>query len=282
MKIIVIGGTGFLGKNLQQKLDARYFGKNYNYSDIHKADVVIFMATDVGGINYSSSHNFSQLLNNAQLAVNFFKNINPRQRSIIIGSAGEYPHNSTIPIHENQIFDGPPIITSEGYGIGKRLLWHLAKLAIEDMDANIAYLRLTNMYGPYDNFDLHSGHVIPNLLLKSIHNEEVSIHTSVDVSRDFLFVADAVSVILQMIDSYFVGDLNIGGGREITLKELTETINIVTGKNTYWKFETQNMVGPQRRLLDITKARENISYEPSTSLLDGLKQTYEYMKQTIL
>jgi GDP-L-fucose synthase len=282
MRIIVIGGTGFLGKNLQQKLDASYYGKGYDYADIHNADVVIFMATDVGGINYSSSHNFSQLLNNAKIGIDFFKKIDPQQRTIIIGSAGEYPQNITIPIKEDQIFDGPPIRTSEGYGIGKRLLWHLAKLAIEDLDANIAYLRFTNMYGPFDNFDLHTGHVIPNLLLKSYFNDEISIHTSSDVSRDFLFVDDAVSVILKMIDSDFKGDLNIGGGREITLKELTETINTVTGKNTNWKFDPQNMFGPQRRLLDITKARENISYEPSTSLLDGLKETYEYMREAVL
>lgn len=282
MKIIVIGGTGFLGKNLQQRLPACYYGRSYDYSDIHQADVVIFMATDVGGVNYSSANSFKQLLNNTEIGLNFFKNINPQQRTIIIGSAGEYPYNALLPIKEYCVFDGPPTKTREGYGIGKRLLWHFSKLAIEEMHANIAYLRLTNMYGPFDNFEVNKAHVIPTLLLKALHSDDVTVQSSPDISRDFLFVDDAVSVILQMIDSNFIGDVNIGGGREITVKEITETINVVLGKNTTWHFTEGNSPGPDRRLLDITKAIESFSYAPSTSLIDGLRQTYEYMQQAVL
>lgn len=302
--VMVTGGSGFLGSHLVEELEERsekveiFVPRSDEYdlrekSDIKRAfkgsgaDTVIHLAATVGGIGANKENPGRYFYDNAIMGIELMEQA--RQFDVdkftVLGTICSYPKHTDVPFNEADLYDGYPEETNAPYGIAKRALLTQSRAYRKQYDFDSIYLMPVNLYGPRDDFDLETSHVIPAIIRKSIEareNDEDSITAwgTGTPTREFLYVKDAAEGILDATERYDSSDpVNLGSGDEISIEELVELIVDLTGFEGDITWDTSKPDGQPRRRLDTTRARERFGWEASTDFQDGLEATIEWYEQ---
>jgi GDP-L-fucose synthase len=246
-------------------------------------DVVFLAAAKVGGIHANRSAPAEFLYDNLMIAANVIEAArrNHVARTIVLGSSCIYPRDADQPMRETDLLTGPLEPTNEGYAVAKIVALELAKLYRRQHGMNAISLMPTNLYGPGDNFDLQTSHVLPALLRK-VHEAKTQGEPTVSVwgsgapRREFLHVddlADAVVFAAQHYDDEL--HLNVGTGEDISVRELAELVCDVVGYEGELMFDPSMPDGVLRKLLDVSRLRA-LGWQPSIALRDGIAATYQW------
>jgi GDP-L-fucose synthase len=303
-RILITGGAGFLGSHIVENLvETRGISENQItvlrskdmdlriYDNCKKAvesvDIIIHLAARVGGIGFNQKNPgilfYDNIIMGAQLmeAARMAK----VEKFVQIGTVCAYPKFTPPPFKEVELWNGYPEETNAPYGIAKKSLLIMAQAYRQQYGMNIIYLLPVNLYGPKDNFDLESSHVIPALIRKFLEatekgQNEVEIWGTGRASREFLFVEDAAEAILLATEKYNKAEpVNLGTGKEITIKDLVELIAKLTNYNGQILWNNSKPDGQPRRCLDTSRAAIEFGFEAKTSLREGLQKTIDWYRR---
>ena len=298
-KIFVAGHRGMVGNALIRRLEADGFSKLVvrdrskldlrDHSAVAKffADekpaVVILAAAKVGGIKANNDHPVPFLLENLRIQNNVICSANESRvrKLLFLGSSCIYPKLAPQPIPETALLTGPLEPTNEAYAIAKIAGIKLCQAYAREYGANFISVMPTNLYGPNDNFDLTTSHVLAALLRKAHEaktrkDRELIVWGSGKPRREFLHVDDLASACVLLLQKYDSAEIiNIGCGEDISILELAELICDVVGFDGELAWDTTKPDGTPRKLLDITKLRA-FDWKPSIALRDGITQTYDW------
>jgi GDP-L-fucose synthase len=299
-RVCVTGGAGFLGKVVVRKLRERgvkdIFIPNIEDYDLVKlvdidrmlkdanANMIIHLAAQVGGIGANSEHPAEFFYNNLMMGVQLMHRAweTSVEKFIAIGTICAYPKFTPVPFNEANLWDGYPEETNAPYGLAKKMLLVQAQSYRQQYGYNAIFLLPVNLYGPGDNFNPKSSHVIPALIRKCMEaNEagldEIEVWGDGSPTREFLYVDDAAEGILLAAEKYN-GDepVNLGSGYEIGIKDLVELIARLTGFKGSLVWDTSKPNGQPRRALDTNRARNYFGFEAKMRFEEGLKNTIEW------
>ncbi len=299
-RVVVTGGAGFLGGYVVEGLRKRgcknilvpkiedYDLVNTNdivrmYGDM-RPDIVIHLAAVVGGIGANREHPGEFFYKNLMLGIQLIEQGRLRniEKFVAIGTVCAYPKFTPVPFKEEDIWNGYPEETNAPYGLAKKMLLVQSQSYRAEYGFNSIFLLPVNLYGPGDNFNPKSSHVIPALIKKCVD----AIESGADYidcwgtgapSREFIYVADAAEGILLATEHYNGAEpVNIGAGFEITIKDLVEKIATFTGFSGRVRWDSSKPDGQPRRRLDVSRAKEYFGFEAKTSFEEGLKQTIKW------
>jgi GDP-L-fucose synthase len=299
-KLLITGGNGFLGKHICQEmnkcklnylsptskeLDLLDFNHLCSYLKDHKPDSILHAAGLCGGIikNLHRPADFCQ--ENTQMALNIYEGARLASITNIysLGSVCMYPLNCPTPFKEDDIWNGKPENTNHHYGRAKRTLMVLGEAYRAQYGFTGAHLIPVNMYGIGDSFDDEKSHVIPALIKKFLHAKknnlpEVECLGTGTATREFLFASDAAEAIVKTIamNLDYSKPINLGSGKDISIKDLTQLIKRLTEYQGDITFNQDGLDGQPRRLLDVSRAKQILNWETHTTLVDGLKQTIDW------
>lgn len=301
MKILLTGGSGFLGKNICSSISHPITSLSSQIYDLrdpqacrkaiehNNPDVIIHAAGSVGGILINSQNPGKFLYDNLAMGMNMMertRQYNDRYQKnikfIMLGTVCAYPKFTPVPFKEDDMWNGYPEETNAPYGIAKKTLMKLGETYHEQYGMNIVNLIPVNMYGPHDHFNLTSSHVIPALILKfynAIRNseKEIQVWGTGNASREFLYASDCAEAISKAIESDIGPEpINIGTGKETTIKDLVEEIGQQMGYQGDIVWQSDKPDGQPRRCLDVTRAKEVLGFEAKTDLSTGIKNTIEW------
>lgn len=304
MKILLTGGTGFLGKNIQRhfKNDTSYnlsaiSSETYDLRsdqacrkalEYYQPDIIIHAAGSVGGIMANRKNPGKFMYDNLAMGINMLERARQYQdkykkiKFIMLGTVCAYPKYTTTPFCESNLWNGYPEETNAPYGIAKKTLMKLGETYHEQYGMDIVNLIPVNMYGPYDHFNLTTSHVIPALILKfynAIKNseQEVVIWGTGNASREFLYAQDCAEAIrLAIVHNVGPEPINIGTGQEIKIINLAEEIANQMGFEGNIVFDKSKPDGQPRRCLDVSRSEKLFNFKAQTDLQTGLKQTIEW------
>ncbi|HVS70405.1 MAG TPA: GDP-L-fucose synthase [Phycisphaerae bacterium] len=304
MKYLLTGGAGFLGSFVTEKLRQRGISdiviprsRDYDltheaaaeklYRD-HKPDVVIHLAAQVGGIGANRDNPGRYFFANMAMGLHLIEQarIHKIHKFVQVGTICAYPKFTPVPFKEDDLWNGFPEETNAPYGIAKKALLTMCQAYRQQYGLNAIYLLPVNLYGPRDNFDLHTSHVIPALIRKCVeakrrNADHIEAWGTGSASREFLYVEDAAEGIVLATEKYNDPDpVNLGAGREITIKNLTELVATLTGFHGKIVWDPSKPDGQPRRCLDTTRARERFGFVATTSLEEGLKKTIAWYEET--
>jgi GDP-L-fucose synthase len=302
-RVTVTGGAGFLGQVLCDKLKARGCASvdvprraDYDlteagdvarmYKDF-KPDVVIHLAAEVGGIGANREHPGRFFYANAAMGLHLIEQGRARgiEKFVQTGTVCAYPKFAEVPFREDDMWNGYPEETNAPYGIAKKSLFVMLDGYKREFGLDSAVVVPVNLYGPGDNFDLQTSHVIPALIRKCIEakqrgDDKIVCWGTGAASREFLYVDDAAEGILQATERLDEpSPINLGTGQEITIRELVELIVKLTGFEGRIEWDDTKPDGQPRRCLDTTRAHERLGWQAQTSLEQGLKQTIDWFTQ---
>ena len=304
-RILITGGKGFLGSHLLDKLREigckQVFSPSSQQYDLTKPneisalfesyspELVIHLAGIIGGIQANKSYPGEFFYKNALMGLELIENSRRFgvEKFVQIGTACSYPKKTEIPFREDDFWNGFPIEDTAYYGMAKKMLLVQLDAYRRQYGFNGVYLILTNLYGPRDNFDLSSGHVIPSLIrkfheAKSKSKSTVEVWGRPEVSRDFLFVGDAVEAIVKSVKMYDSTEpLNIGSGVEVTMEQLTSAISEILEYDGAVEWNNSRPIGQPRRLLETQKAKEHLKFSPSVTLEEGLRSTVNWYLRSL-
>jgi len=310
-RIVITGGDGFLGRVLQQKLrdqgvpDESIFvprHPEYDLTEVEackalyndafgpdKVDVVIHLAAEVGGIGANRENPGRYFYANMAMALHLIEQframgLGDTGKFVQIGTICAYPNLTPVPFKEEDLWNGYPEVTNAPYGIAKKAAWQMLDAYKLQYGMKSSYLLPVNLYGPGDNFNPNSSHVIPALIRKCCE----AIDTGADhiecwgagsASREFLYVDDAASGIVRAAE---VMDeptpINLGASREITIKSLIELIGELTGFTGEIRWDPTKPDGQPRRCLDTSRAKELLGWEAQMDFREGLNRTIEWWR----
>jgi GDP-L-fucose synthase len=304
-KILVTGSRGFLGSHFVEVLKNNGF-KNIltpsraildllekesidKYLKVNKPEIVVHIAADIGGIGYSKKHPANQLYNNTlmNIMIQHSSYENGVEKFIGIGTVCSYPKFAKIPFKESEIWNGYPEETNASYGLSKKIMMEQTKAYNSQYGFNSIHLLMINLFGPGDDFDLETSHVIPAMIRKmdnAVINSLGSISLWGDGSptREFLYVKDAARAILKcMVEYNSPNPINIGNGKEISIKDLVEKIKLITGFNGKIVWDKSKENGQPRRCLDVSILKNHLNFECKFDFEVGLKETYNFYKKNI-
>ena len=281
------GYTNLLGKT-SSELDLRKQQAVNDFYNQEKPEVVIDAAAKVGGILANNDFPYPFLMENMQIQNNLIDGAHKAgiEKFIFLGSSCMYPKLAPQPLNEEYLLTGTLEPTNEWYAIAKISGVKACQAIRKQYNKDYISLMPTNLYGYFDNFDLQSSHVLPAMLRK-FHDAKINKHSDVILwgsgtpMREFLFVDDMAKAVVFALENNLPEYLyNIGTGKEITIKELAETIQIVTGHHGNILWDANKPDGTPRKLMDVSKMKE-IGWEYSTELEDGIKKTYQWFLENI-
>jgi GDP-L-fucose synthase len=302
-RIVVTGGAGFLGYYICQKLKERgcaniLIPKIEDYdlvklSDIKKMydnmkpDVVIHLAAVVGGIGANREHPGKFFYENLMMGVQLIEEgrLRKLEKFVAIGTICAYPKFTPVPFKEEDLWVGYPEETNAPYGLAKKMLLVQSQAYRQEYGFNSIFLLPVNLYGPRDNFNPNSSHVIPALIKKcvdAINNGDKFIECwgTGKASREFIYADDAAEGILLSTEKYNGAEpVNIGAGFEITIKDLVEIIAKLTGFKGEIRWDATKPDGQPRRCLDTSRAKKLFGFEAKTDFETGLKKTIDWYIQ---
>ncbi|MBD3248789.1 NAD-dependent epimerase/dehydratase family protein [Candidatus Woesearchaeota archaeon] len=299
-KIIITGGAGFLGQHLVSKLISRGVPKenifipeypSYDLTKIEdikkmfsdfKADVVIHLAAKVGGIGLNREKPGELFYDNLMMGVQLIEQarLNNIEKFVAIGTICAYPKFTPVPFKEEELWNGYPEETNAPYGLAKKMLLVQSQAYRDQYGFNSIFLLPVNLYGPGDNFDPKSSHVIPALIKKikdaKKNNGKLEVWGDGSASREFLYVEDAAEGIILATENYDSSEpINLGAGFEITIKDLVEKLCSIMDFKGEIVWDTSKPNGQPRRCLDVSKAKE-FGFCAKTKFDEGLRKVVEW------
>ncbi|MFN7036502.1 MAG: GDP-L-fucose synthase family protein [Bellilinea sp.] len=305
-RVCVTGGAGFLGSFVTEKLRQRgareIFIPRYPEYDLvqpqdverllddSQPDVIIHLAAHVGGIGANRLHPAEFFYDNLMMGVQLMHQAWKRgvEKFVAIGTVCAYPKFTPVPFREDDLWNGYPEETNAPYGLAKKMLLVQAQAYRQQYGFNAIFLLPVNLYGPRDNFDLESSHVIPALIRKCIEAQEsgqktVEVWGDGSPTREFLYVEDAAEGILLATERYNGAQpVNLGSGFEISIRDLAELIRRLTGFEGELVWDTSKPNGQPRRALDISRAEKYFGFRARTNFEEGLRRTIEWYRHNRL
>lgn len=302
-RVVVTGGAGFLGSYVVDKLKERGChdifvprSKDYDltqkrdlirmYNDA-KPDIVIHLAAVVGGIGANRANPGSFFYKNLIMGAEMMEQGRQfgLEKFVAIGTICAYPKFTPVPFKEEDLWNGYPEETNAPYGLAKKMMLVQSQAYREQYNFNSIYLLPVNLYGPRDNFDLETSHVIPAIIRKAITARDEGMDKIVawgdgSPTREFLYAEDAAEGILLATEKYNKSDpVNLGSGMEISIKDLTEKIVNYVGFKGEIEWDTSKPNGQPRRCLDVSKAKKEFGFEAKVNFDEGLKKTIEWYEE---
>jgi nucleoside-diphosphate-sugar epimerase len=305
MRVFVTGGYGFLGSHVTRALEARGVDVRrathyeYDLTNLYEVEemildarpnVIVHCAAFVGGIDLNVAEPGRMMFDNLRMGMNVVEQARRHgvKRVVLIGTACSYPATENrvkwddAPLQEDELLWGPPAAETRAYGVAKLTLLELARAYRAQYGTRFDYLIPTNLYGPGDNFDLKTGHVIPSMIVKFGQKRNtksaVTLYGDGTQTRDFLYVEDAAHAIGKAAEQGTNGEpINLGSGSETSIREVAEILSELSG-GVRFDFDGSKPVGTQRRLLDTARAKEELGWMANTELRDGLEQTVNWYR----
>lgn len=299
----VTGGKGFLGRHLINRLNE--YGclsidiadlPEYNLTDpadirrmfdTTKPDIVIHLAAKVGGIGFNQEKPAELFYDNIMMGTQLIHEawLHKIEKFVALGTICAYPKFTPVPFKEEDLWNGYPEETNAPYGLAKKMMLVQSQAYRQQYGFNSIFLLPVNLYGPGDNFDPHSSHVIPALIKKCMdaidnHSNKLEVWGTGSATREFFYVEDAAAAICMAADSYEKSlPVNIGAGFEISIKDLTELIARLAGFKGEIIWDASKPDGQPRRMLDTSKALNEFKFKAKTDLTTGLNKTIEWYKE---
>jgi len=299
----VTGGAGFLGSFIVEKLQARgaadiFVPRKRDYDLVQpneiarmladaKPDIVLHVAALAGGIGVNRARPAEFFYTNLMMGVPLMHAAWERgvKKFVALGTICSYPKFAPTPFHEEDLWNGYPEETNAPYGLAKKMLLVQAQAYRQQYGFNAIFLLPVNLYGPRDNFDLETSHVIPALIRKFIEaqergDEQVELWGDGSPTREFLYVEDAAEGVILAAERYDGSEpVNLGSGREISIKDLAELIGRLTEFKGKFVWDSSKPNGQPRRLLDVSRAEELFGFRAGTHFEEGLRKSIDWYRQ---
>ena len=302
--VVVTGGTGFLGRHVAEELEragakveavgrARYDLRQRAEIERMLAetgpDAVVHLAAVVGGIGANRAHPGRFLYENAIMGLELLEacRVAGVAKTVVAGTVCAYPKHTPVPFREDHLWDGYPEETNAPYGLAKKLLLAQAQAYRDEYGTNVVYLLPVNLYGPGDNFDLETSHVIPAMIRKFAEAErngtaEVELWGDGSPTREFLYVADAARAFRLALERYDGPEpINLGSGQELSIADLAALVAEATGYGGQVVWDPTRPNGQPRRGLDTTRARELLGFEAEVGLREGVARTVSWYAASV-
>jgi GDP-L-fucose synthase len=302
-RVVVTGGAGFLGRFVVQKLREQnsrhvFVPRSAEYDLCEKEDVdrlfdaarpqvIIHLAAVVGGIGANRMHPGRFFYDNAMMGLQMIEGARRHglEKFVCLGTVCSYPKFTPVPFQEENIWNGYPEETNAPYGLAKKMLLVQLEAYRQEYGFRGIYLIPVNLYGPRDNFDLETSHVIPALIRKCVEAKRAGAPQLVvwgtgQATREFLYVEDAAEAIVLAGEKYDgAGPMNLGSGREVSIRDLVEMIQAMTGYAGEVIWDQTKPDGQPRRSLDTSKASDFLGWRARVPLREGLRRTIEWYVQ---
>lgn len=299
-KVLVTGGAGFLGRFIVERFQAYpdvqiFVPRSREYNLVEEADVrrllgatepdlVIHLAAVVGGIGANQKTPGKFFYENLMMGAQLIEESRQHEvkKFVALGTVCAYPKFTPTPFREDDLWNGYPEETNAPYGLAKKMMLVQAQSYRQQYGFNTIFLLPANLYGPGDNFDPETSHVIPALIKKFVEARDagaefVEAWGTGNASREFLYVSDCAEAVVRAAAVYDEGEpINIGTGNEIKISDLATLISRLTGFKGEIRWQTDKPDGQPRRRLDVSRAAEKLGFRSQVSLEDGLRRTIEW------